>query len=381
MEHTVDSLEDSIAALRSIVNVHGNTQINKVRQSIDNCIVYLEDYAKQYVKNDISKIKIQAEEKCRQWSDYCNSLKSTLAAKEQELVGIKKDYDLLKKNYNDLKSQSKEVTISKVVNSYANVVKSKPSSTNYVCIIEPKVSSVTDSRQTLSLFKSKLSSRIIAQNGIAIKRQKTVNNKKIIVECNTSNDCEKIGSLLKDSGELEVKIPQKWNPRVQILGIEKDVADKEIIDLIKLQNDEFRDLLDEDIKLIRSKDDRVGSKYAILEVRPNIWQLCISSGRLFIGHKCCTVKNFISVLQCQKCLRFGHSKNNCRNSIVCSKCNRDHFSNECTVSNPQLSCNNCTRWNITNDNKVSVDHSSFDRKCPQYIAAFERTKKFINYGY
>ena len=50
MEHTVDSLEDSIAALRSIVNVHGNTQINKVRQSIDNCIVYLEDYAKQYVK-------------------------------------------------------------------------------------------------------------------------------------------------------------------------------------------------------------------------------------------------------------------------------------------------------------------------------------------
>ena len=81
--------------------------------------------------------------------------------------------------------------------------------------------------------------------------------------------------MLKDSGELEVKIPQRWNPRVQILGIEKDVADKEIIDLIKLQNDEFRDLLDEDIKLIRSKDDRVGSKYAILEVRPNIWQLCI----------------------------------------------------------------------------------------------------------
>ncbi|KAH9529054.1 hypothetical protein DERF_002963, partial [Dermatophagoides farinae] len=49
-------------------------------------------------------------------------------------------------------------------------------------------------------------------------------------------------------------------------------------------------------------------------------------------------------------------KNNCRNSVVCSKCNRDHFSNECTVSNPQLSCNNCTRWNITNDNKNHLFH-------------------------
>lgn len=184
-----------------------------------------------------------------------------------------------------------------------------------------------------------------------------------------------------NSNELNVKIPQKWNPRIQILGIEKDVLDNEIIDLIKLQNDEFRDFSNEDISFIRSKEDRVGTKYAILEVRPNVWKLCVSSGRLFIGHKCCAVKNFVSVLQCQKCLCYGHGKNNCRNLAICSKCNQNHLSNDCTASNPQLSCSNCTRWNSSNNNKVNVDHSTFDRKCPQYIAALERTKKFINYGY
>ena len=116
---------------------------------------------------------------------------------------------------------------------------------------------------------------------------------------------------------------------MKILGVEKDVLDAEIVELISSQNDQVKSCLNQKeqfLKFAFSNDDKVGTKMVFLDASPLVWQVCVGLGKLFIGYKCCPVMNNVTVRQCLKCLRFGHKTVNCTNAPVCFKCNQNHES-------------------------------------------------------
>ena len=70
---------------------------------------------------------------------------------------------------------------------------------------------------------------------------------------------------------------------------------------------------------------------------------------------------FPSPMRCFRCLRFGHTRDHCRNRPTCSKCAAtDHTGEACTEGSRK--CVNC-----------AAPHSAFDKDCP----AFLREKEII----
>lgn len=78
--------------------------------------------------------------------------------------------------------------------------------------------------------------------------------------------------------------------------------------------------------------------------------------RAFLFYNAIPVEPFVfSVLQCRKCLRFGHIEDQCKGKTTCAKCAQDHLTGTCSQSNRR--CANC----------MSPDHLGTDRKCPKYL--------------
>lgn len=46
-------------------------------------------------------------------------------------------------------------------------------------------------------------------------------------------------------------------------------------------------------------------------------------------------------LQCQRCLDFGHTKNNCNHKLACAFCAGEHYSAACTKRDQPVTCKNC----------------------------------------
>ena len=342
----VEYSEKWIEFLVNLGQAHGNTGINQYKRDLSSCAVFIQ---------------------------------SLVASAKLEISNLNKS--LLNKSL-PINSQSYAQVTAK-----SDEIKRKA---EYVCIIEPEDGNnqLVDSNQTLSCLKGAVTSKRIAERGLKMVKTIPIRNKKVLVKCEAKTDCLALETEIKNARcGIKVKIPKKKNPTFQVLGVESDVNDEQIIDLIVKQNCDVKSCLEQDgqfLKKVYSKNDRVGTKFMVFEASPLVWQKCTSIGHLFIGYKCCIVKNYLSVIQCLQCLRHGHPMKYCRNKPVCSKCGGEHLSRSCSVSgsSQSQSCFNCVFRNSKNPrNVVSVNHSVFDKNCHEYKIAFERVNNNIDYGY
>lgn len=77
---------------------------------------------------------------------------------------------------------------------------------------------------------------------------------------------------------------------------------------------------------------------------------------VYIHYVRCEVHCYIqNVIQCKKCLRFGHFQDQCKGSVRCEICGNNHDLKEC--KNTEIKCINCGGTN----------HMASDQKlCPRY---------------
>ena len=78
-----------------------------------------------------------------------------------------------------------------------------------------------------------------------------------------------------------------------------------------------------------------------------------------VGYVSVKVRPYVPApMRCFKCLRFGHTRDSCRNRPTCGKCAAtDHTSDDCLAET--LKCVNC--------DATQTPHSAFDRRCPSYL--------------
>lgn len=86
------------------------------------------------------------------------------------------------------------------------------------------------------------------------------------------------------------------------------------------------------------------------------------------GAKCYVQPYVYKVVQCQNCLRFGHTGSQCRSSPRCNHCGEKHQSDSCkaTVENPQ--CINC-----------KGAHNTSSKSCPVFLDQ-QQIKKYMAYN-
>ncbi|KMQ92761.1 putative 50 kda protein in type i retrotransposable element r1dm [Lasius niger] len=151
----------------------------------------------------------------------------------------------------------------------------------------------------------------------------------------------------------------KLNPRLIMHGIPADMSAEEIKTELAAQNLSGEHC--NDIKVIYvfpPKKDR-HTKGCVLEVAPIIRKTLLDCGRVFLRYAVCSVADHVRILQCYRCLQFGHMAKTRKSKPACGHCAGDHEMKDCPKRQVSPACLNC----IQNKNfSGDTAHSAMDSK-------------------
>lgn len=218
---------------------------------------------------------------------------------------------------------------------------------------------------------------------IHVKNLRKIRDNGILIETETKYDLAKIAasSDLKERG-FKIERPGKKEPRILIYDVQNSLGEQEIKDAIYEQNPDLVENIE------KSKFDmefklqfRVGKRREdftnwVAEVTPDLRNRIRKMGRIYIEWQCCRIQDFIGLSRCYKCQGYGHIAKYCRQeNSTCSHCAQDgHKESECQKKGEPAKCASCKRF------KKPMDHSIFDKNCPAYKFALERTVSKTDYG-
>lgn len=131
--------------------------------------------------------------------------------------------------------------------------------------------------------------------------------------------------------------------------------------------------------------------YKIQNRRTKKWTIFIeTNGKTFkkilnkdyinVGWKSCPVYENLRILQCRKCLLYGHKTTNCKKEIVCTICFGQHPDQECQKQNKNPECYNCIHRNQRYNANLDVNHHSLDSNCAIYFEKINMQRDRIDYS-
>lgn len=211
-------------------------------------------------------------------------------------------------------------------------------------------------------------------NKIALARDNGVR-----VEAN-SPDLDRVRShpALAEAG-LKVVENAKSDPRLIIHGIPSDMSIDEIRENIIAQNlnvNEGNEL--KIVYLFPPKPER-STTSCVVEVSPSIRKILLKNGRIYIRFSACTFSDYVRILQCYKCLSFGHVAKNCKSDPTCGHCSEGHEMKDCKKKDLPPKCGNCVKGQGSSHSCLA--HQAIDaKKCPILCNKIKAKIAFINYG-
>ncbi|CAK1578892.1 unnamed protein product [Parnassius mnemosyne] len=205
------------------------------------------------------------------------------------------------------------------------------------------------------------------EEGLKIDKIRKARDRKVILGCRTEEEINKVKKRLKQAGkDLNVSDIKNKDPLVILRDVMQYNKDEEIIKAIRTQNKQL-------FKEITEKEDRMEIKYRkrtrnphtshiMMRVSPQIWNRLIEAEVIHIDLQRVRVMDQSPLVQCSRCLEYGHSKRICTETTdVCSHCGGPHLKTECAdwLSGAIPECRNCNKAN--HDRK---DHNAFSSDCP-----------------
>lgn len=180
--------------------------------------------------------------------------------------------------------------------------------------------------------------------GLRINRISLARNNAIRISAN-SPDLErlKMHPGLKNAG-LKIVERIKSSPRMILRGVPTGMSDSEIKEELILQN--LGSVDDIDLKVIYIFPNKASRNVTscILEVSPDVHRVLSGKDKLYLRYSVCTVADYVRVLQCFKCLSFGHFAKNCESQPKCGHCGGTHEMRDCKVREGQPRCGNVCGW-------------------------------------
>lgn len=199
-------------------------------------------------------------------------------------------------------------------------------------------------------------------------------NNSIVLEADNANAETLRGCPELAEAGLEIKPDIKMNPRIIIHGIPVEYTSEEIMEsLLQLNLPTFNR---DDVKIVSLYPARQKKhRSCIVEIKPECRKVLEKNNSVYIKWLSCSFADHISVLQCFKCLQFGHKASECRNPARCSHCAGEHTSESCQ-SKEINRCHNCVLAKCQD-----FKHSAFDKsKCSLLRKRIERKARNISYG-
>ena len=194
------------------------------------------------------------------------------------------------------------------------------------------------------------------------------------------------------SAKYKIREPRQMNPRLVISNISplayKD--DNQLKRDIYERNDHINSTFSHESFqsafriLYHPKEDRYGNKSIVVDV-PAQLRTCMLSSPLYLAWQIADVSDYLYVVRCYKCQRYGHSTRSCTHNEYCSFCGENnHNYKTCPIKNDpsKYCCINCWRYNQANPDKTRpTDHTAVSSECPELKHVKELTFNSTNYGF
>lgn len=236
------------------------------------------------------------------------------------------------------------------------------------------------SEDTLRTVREKIPFR---QLKIAPLRISQCGKGKVKMELSNNGQREEILSHCKNINSFKAEPAKLRNPLLILKGVSKETKQEELIEVIKLQNGISED---DQIRLcFLKKNNRNSETYnAIIEIDPKLRQKFLNMQRVNVDHIKVHVEDFTPILQCFKCLSFGHTASKCnKEKSSCAHCaEEEHSSRDCPIKSQPPTCINCKKHNANaKGHKWQTNHGAFDSKqCNGIKNAISTINERTNYG-
>lgn len=200
------------------------------------------------------------------------------------------------------------------------------------------------------------------REGLQIERCKKARDGKVVLSCAEEPDIKMLAGRFRER-DLNVMEAQNKNPLVELRNVLTFNSDSDICESIQRQNKHITaglDMMQEKIQVrFRRRARNQLECHVVVEVSPRLWKRLVNAGRLFIGMQRPLVFDRSPLIQCSKCLGYGHSGKVCEAAeIVCAHCGGAHERARCDKLNTPPQCCNCKR-----EGKTLLDHHAFSDVC------------------
>lgn len=186
--------------------------------------------------------------------------------------------------------------------------------------------------------------------------------------------------LVRACPKFELKPNATKNPRMIVHDVPIELSADSVLDCIVNQN--LPETSSEDdrnaVKIVYMYPLRENKKQrsCVIELKPEQRKALLTKSRVYIDWKSCRISDHVSLLQCFKCLKFGHTAGECKGEACCGFCAGSHATNTCR-NKANLRCKSCISSNLT----TNLNHSAYDRsKCPIMRKQLDRALSFVDYG-
>lgn len=196
------------------------------------------------------------------------------------------------------------------------------------------------------------------------------------IKCVNEAEAQKVEASLRTKyPTIVVKPVVPIKPQVKLTRIFTELeANDQIIAQLREQNHwlqkaEFT--IDRSYEITTSN-----SKYSNLILNCDLatQTLFLKKGICIFGFNECRVFEYLNLLQCNNCLRYGHYARECRFVALCKVCADKHMTAQCTLETNTRKCANCNRANAKGAN-FNARHRANDEKCPIRIERIEALKQ------
>lgn len=249
-----------------------------------------------------------------------------------------------------------------------------------VVVIKPK-----DTKQQSNITKEAVQDKINPQSvGTSVSKLKYIKNGGVAISCD-ERGVQKIRQEAEQKlgEEYKIDVLEKPNPKVKILNVnKKDISEeKDFIDKIIFHNYIDQNKENFILKVIKTKDCKKNARncHIMIEVDPETYKEICRSDYIQTGWKGCRYEDYVNIIQCYRCWKFGHIANMCRSEKnICPICAGEHKSTEC--KSQVKCCVNCTyACNVLKVSNLTCSHAAYDPQCESYKRVYNDIKDRINF--